>query len=236
MSTSKIINIILWIAVVASSCSAKINLDILTNSISAGTTLAGTTSDNLKDSTYTVAVSGSIENYANEHLKLVRCNIEDGYVNVPFRTVASGLREGFASHKSGNAATGSWLICTYKIYGDIVRIMYSTPYSFDFHSNILAVSACSTFDPKCNKITINSMYYDTPNSLFARREYSNFVRKTSICGSSVCLTGTMGTSHKPTIYIKIYPKSFNRLTQASKSTAEKERWNPADYERFILSY
>ena len=102
LSSSKISFNCLLVAIVASLCSAKINLDILTNSIGAGTTLVGTTSDNLKELGYSIAVSGSIENYVNEHLKLMKCQIERGYVNVAFRTVSSGLREGFASHKAGN--------------------------------------------------------------------------------------------------------------------------------------
>ena len=235
LSSSKISFNCLLVAIVASLCSAKINLDILTNSIGAGTTLVGTTSDNLKELGYSIAVSGSIENYVNEHLKLMKCQIERGYVNVAFRTVSSGLREGFASHKAGNAATGSYLMCTYKIMGDEVRIMYSVPYSQDFYKNTLAVSACSMFNPSCNALTINDLYSSPPNSLFERREYYSVVRKTSVCGPSVCVSGTMGTSHKPTIHIKIFPRSYNKLTSSSKSTAVKNRWNPTDYERFILS-
>lgn len=235
MAISKITINCLLVVVVVSLCTAKINLDILTNSIGAGASLVGTTSDNLKASAYSVAVSGSIENYADQHLKLVKCNLENGYVNVPFQTVSSGLREGFASHKAPNSLYGSYLMCKYTIYGDEVRIMYSVPYSQNNHKNTLAVSACSRFDPKCNSLTINDLYSSPPNSLFERREYYTVVRKTSVCGPSVCVSGTMGTSYKPTIYIKIFPRSFSRLTKASQNTAVSARWNPSDYERFILS-
>ena len=236
--TSAIV-LILGMSLIGTSV-GKINLDILTNSIGAGATLSGTTADNLKETSFSVAASGSIENYANDHLRLIGCDIETGEVNIPFRDVSSGLREGFASHKSGLHATGSWIGCQFKIYGDTVHLMYSVPYSHDLHKNTLAVGVCSSSDPKCKNLDATKMFYDTTgkdglNSLFSRKEYYNYVRKTHFCGPNVCVTGTMGSSHKPTIHFKIFPKSFNNLATASKDTAAKDRWNPKDYERFILT-
>ena len=216
------------------SCLAKINinLDILTGTIDAGTSLTGTTVEGLKESKYSIAVSGSIENYSKHSLRLDVCEIQSGYVNVPMQNVASGQKEAFASHKGGNSATGTWLRCTFKIKDELVHFMYSAPYSFDFHKNTLAVAVCDDSSNDCQSMDANKMYYGT-KSFMVRHEYYNIIREISQCGKDFCIRGNMGNSHKPEVDLALFPTTFDGLANEAKKAAIQERWDPQDYEDFI---
>ncbi|XP_066911808.1 tereporin-Ca1-like [Clytia hemisphaerica] len=212
--------------------SIQINLGIIKKSIKAGTTLAHTTVKNLKEERYVVAVSGSVENYSSFTLRMEVCEIRTGYVNVPMQNVASGQKEAFASHKSGNLATGTWLRCTFKIKDDFVHFMYSAPYSFDLHGNTLAVAVCPQSSNDCQSMNAKKMYNDN-KSFMIRHTYYNIIREISKCGKNFCIRGSMGTSHKPEIDLALFPTSFDDLAEAAKKSAVKERWDLKDYENFI---
>lgn len=205
---------------------------IIGASISAGASLAGTTVNALKDPTYGVTVSGSVENYAKWAMHFKTCEIKSGYMNIPMRSVAPGQKEGFAGHKTGHTATGSWIRCTFQVDNALVHFMYSAPYNFNHYSNTLAVAVCPKGSRDCKNMNAYKMYYNSRNFL-ARRKYYYSVKTVKICKYGFCFTGSMGTSHKPTIHLKLMPTSYDNLSDASKTSSVKERWNKADYERLV---
>ena len=131
-------------------------------------------------------------------------------MNVPMRSVAPGQREGFASHKTAHTATGSWVRCAFDV-GDIMfHFMYSAPFSFDFHSNWLAFAVCPKTDSTCRGFTAYKLYWNT-HSYIAKREYYYNIHTLKKCYGKICITGVMGTSHKPEIDIKVMPLSYDDL-------------------------
>lgn len=205
-------------------------------SISPGASLAGTTVGALKSSSYRVAVSGSVENLSKWALVLQGCEIKSGYMNVPMRSVAPGKREGFAGHKTAHTATGNWVKCSFKVANKyMVHFMYSAPYNFNFHSNWMTVAVCDLgVNRECPSLSAYTMYY-YHRSFMRRREYYYNVKTVKICGARLCVTGVMGTSHQPTIDIKVFPRSYSDLCHASKAASIKDHWNANAYRSFVHS-
>jgi len=222
------------ISALVMTCSCTFNPDIISGFIDSGASLVGTTVDGIKAAVFSVAVSGSIENYSRFSMQFIECEVASGHINVPIGSVASGLREGFASHKVPNSAKGSWVRCSFKTDQSIVHFMYSAPYSFDLHSNTLSLAVCEADDTDCQDLTANAMYYGS-RPYMKRRSYYNKVYDTHICNAGFCISGTMGTTHKPTINLRVYPMDFDDLAFAVKDSAPIDRWDPVDYKNFINS-
>ena len=153
-------------------------------------------------------------------------------MNVPMRTTGPGKREGFAGHKEGNTATGSWVKCTYRTGSVIMHFMYSAPYSFDFYNNQLAVAICNQYDRRCTTMSIQDMTTGARPYL-ARMDYYNTIRVLKLCKEGFCVTGVMGTSHHAEIQWKVYPLFYDNLSKAVQSSSAKDRWDRSDYDRFV---
>ena len=203
--------------------------------ISTGASLAGTTVGALKQNQYSVAVSGSVTNFASNALILDFCRIEKGEMNEPLRDVASGQQEGFGGHKAGVTATGHWVQCRYRAGNDaLIYLMYSAPYSFDFHKNLLAASICHRTSKRCQQTTINDMYYGTRADMKQKSYYDN-IETLKVCNMGYCITGVMGTSHRPQIAWKVYPTKFENLATAVQGSAAANQWDKKDYERYVAN-
>lgn len=214
---------------------AGLTAAIIGASISAGASLVGTTVGALKRSSFSVAVSGSISNYAKWGLQFQGCDVEDGHMNIPLMSVASGQREGFAGHKVGNTAKGNFIKCTFLTANNaMLHFMYSAPYSFDFHVNTLAAAICPKSSYRCRNLDALVMYYGAIPNL-TRREYYNTVKPLKICNMGLCIIGGMGTSHQPEISFKVYPSDFDNLSRAVKDSSVRNQWNKADYNNFVSS-
>ena len=201
--------------------------------ISAGSSLVGTTVNGLKQSAYSVAVSGSVTNFAADPLILEFCKLERGHMNEPLRDIASGQREGFAGHKTSNTATGNEVLCKYRAgTGAIIYLMYSAPYSFDFYKNFLSVSICHPTSSSCQVTDVNFMTSGKRSDL-KRVYYQQRIETLKLCNMGFCVTGVMGTSHKPEIAWKVYPVKFEDLATAVQGSAAKDRWDRTDYDRYV---
>lgn len=197
--------------------------------ITAGTSLAGTTVHALMASGYNVAVSGSVENYSQWPMILRHCDHEAGQTTIPMIDINTGKKEGFASHKTGHTATGVWVYCLYAVNNKHVHIMYSAPYSFDFHSNWLALAITSS----ATTLDADKMYYKSYSHM-ARQEYDDRVVPTEICRQGLCIKGSMGTSHKPTVTIQLYPQSFKNVSPSVSKNLDSKNAE-SKYEKFIDS-
>ena len=200
--------------------------------IVAGASLIGTTSKSLSDPSYSVTVSGAIENFAKYTMNLKKCHVEDGYVNVPLRSIAPGSKEGFASHKAGHAAKGTYVLCTYKMKGTLLHIMFSDPYSYNHYENRLGFAICPEDNDKCKGIDADDIYYKYSTYAKVQKYYGKY-KPLKLCHGDFCLHGIMGTTHKTDISVKLYPKNYSDLSEALKSTPIKERYTKDDYEKFV---
>lgn len=203
---------------------------LISGGISAGTSLAGTTAAALLNKQFNVAAGGSIENFSKWTMILDYCTAEQGYIDKPMINVRPGKKEGFASHKTGNTATGTYVYCRYKVKGNALRlhIMYSAPYSFDMHSNWLGLAITT---PNV-QLDADKMYYGT-YSYVALEEFYNSVRPAKICSHGFCVSGTMGTSHHPEIHVKFYPEEFKDLGFPIKQALKDKPYKRREYARFI---
>lgn len=201
--------------------------------ISAGASLVGTSVNALRRDTFSVAASGDVSNFASDTLILDFCKIQSGKMNEPPRDVSPGQREGFAGHKQPNTATGHWVQCRYRIGTEaLIYFMYSVPYSHDFNSNLLAASICLRSSRKCRDTSINLMTTGTRGDL-VRKTYYSTLETLKVCNIGYCVTGVMGTSHKPQINFKVYPVKFSELASAVQGSAAANRWNAKDYDNFV---
>lgn len=183
---------------------------LISGAINAGATLASTIVSVLMAPGFNVAVAGSIENYSKWYLILEECELVKGYMNVPMHNVKSGYREGFASHKTGNTATGSYQRCTFKGNNNFIHIMYSAPYSFDLHKNWLGVAICPRDDNECREMTADKIYYQKANLAFIK-DYYEKISPLRQCRGDFCFTGAMGTT-----ILKLISKSTRRATTISQ--------------------
>ena len=69
-----------------------------------------------------------------------------------------------------------------------------------------------------------------------RRGYYNKIGEAHISGPNFCLHGGMGDSHKPTLQVRLYRKTYDSLATAAQDTTAKNRSNPKDCEKFIQQY
>merc|ERR1719495_1918958 len=182
---------------------------------------------------YSVSVSGSLENFSKWAIIRKVCTPASGYINLPLTTVRSGQKEGFASHKTGSTATGSWVHCSLGVGPKtLIHFMYSVPYSHDFHSNWLAIAVCSFSSSTCKSLNAKKMYKEN-YSFMQRKEYYSSISDTKMCNDDVCVIGVMGTSHKPEIHFKVYPRSFDNTAPVIKESFKKSGKNENDWNNFI---
>ena len=112
-----------------------------------------------------------------------------------------GEKCGLGGHKTASTATGvegvvSWTLGT---TGKMLVIMYSCPYSHDFHSNWMAVGI---FEPEDTTNYFDKMYYGTETEYFKRKAFWNDADPIFFDdGKDFIIEAGMGQSHKPTIKV-----------------------------------
>ena len=89
--------------------------------------------------------------------------------------------------------------------------MYDVPWDVGFTKhNRLAIAVCSKNLSDCKGLSYSDMsenYY----SFMKRSTYKDSVANIMQCSSGICVSGTMGTSYRPEIKLRVYPESFNDL-------------------------
>ena len=94
--------------------------------------------------------------------------IHGGAVASQAHHVQPGMKEMMVMRKTYYTATGSYGTVSWDINGRVVIVMWSAPYSFDFHSNWLGVGIGHSRTHNSN--TFNDMYYGG-GSWFKKDEY-----------------------------------------------------------------
>jgi len=146
-----------------------------------------------------------IENLTKWPLQDPVLRINGGQVTTPPTRVAPGMREAMRTAKIGHTARGTSGVVTWDVVvpeHDVtfyVTIMWSVPYSHDFHSNWMGVGIRSD-----SSADFDTMYYGH-GRWFRRAEYYYNIPTIRHCNDHICIVGTMGTAHRVEAHIKILP-------------------------------
>ena len=158
------------------------------------------------------------------------CDIEGGAINKLMKNVVPGKKEGFASHKTHDTATGSEVYCLYKVNNTRIHIVYSAPYDFNIHSNYLALAITSN----SKSLNFNEMYWKPTEHRYVEiREYYRKLRPTETCRHGFCLKGAMGSSHKPEVHIKLYAQMYDNASPSLKNSMKDMENAREKYAKFM---
>ena len=124
--------------------------------------------------------------------------------------------EAMAGHKVSDTATGCVGTVSWKLgdWDKMLVVMYSVPYSHDFHSNWLAVGI---FNIEDTTDYYEMMYYKTENGFRRKKFYRNGDPVEYTGDEQFSVQGTMGSQHKPEIRISLAPKSTSNMASGIKA-------------------
>ncbi|CAH1779988.1 unnamed protein product [Owenia fusiformis] len=186
---------------------------LISAGIAAGTSLIGTTTSALAAQTgYQVTVGIEMENYSKWLLSDPRGANWWGQISTPPTSVKPRTKETMIAHKTGWLATGTSGVASWKFVkgGSAYRVivMWSIPWNQNHNSNWLGIGILpeQPFDP-----SFNDMYYRTDNSWFVKKAYYRNTNTLRFCKYDVCVSGSMGTTHRPQATIRFIPQSVDDL-------------------------
>jgi len=201
----------------------------LKHSIDAGDSLKGKTVKDLQTGEYTVEASGAVQNFLKWPLSVQTSEAASGDINFVLPNVKAGIEEGFASHKTSDTATGTWVRYSLVIDADIMfHFIYCAPYNFNFNTNWLSIAMCPKSNTLCRSLNANKMYYNSYPFMKRKRFYYD-INPIGICYDDTCVVGWMMKDHHPTMYLLVLPKNYYDLSEKTrkrlpKMTAEDYDW------------
>jgi len=163
-----------------------------------------TLSDMLLSVTHCVGFVMQIENDTCWPMKDPICHPNRGLIQKPPTDIEPGGRTHIIGHKTSGTATGScgtvsW--CTG--YNLRVMVMWSVPYNQNHYSNWLAVGLRQKDDHENEPAGwFNKMYYEKVEGTVLGEFYYK-CPQISYLGGAIKVVGTMGSSHKAEITIKV---------------------------------
>lgn len=189
--------------------------------VSLGTTTASQLAAGLQGQGFTVGVVIEIENYTKWPLSGGQSWTKWGYVKNTIQTIDPGTKEAWQAHKTKGTVVGSAGIISYKINGldEYIAIVWHAPYNFNHLSNVLAVGVykkknwdavkywSTIYDKMINKDLTQTEYLGYPDWPGCRDLYYYSTNVCSTYSPNVQVDATMGTSHHPTISIKVHARS-----------------------------
>ena len=142
-----------------------------------------------------------IENYTKFSLVPGKTELDSGHIKIPPSPLKGGEKHGVVGHKTSNTATGCAGVLSWEIEdsGEKLVVMYSVPYSHDFHSNWIGVGLSS------GTPSYYEMYNGTESG-FKRKDFYYDVNPVEYNGNKFDVVGTCGTDHTPTIVVKLIPR------------------------------
>ena len=154
-----------------------------------------------------------VENYTKFSLNPGYTELEAGQISEPPAAIFGGEIHGVVGHKTAHVATGCAGVLSWEIAesDEKLVLMYSIPYSQDFHSNWIGVGLCN----KSTTLTYEAMYYGEENN-FKRKDFYDAIDDVSFTTSDFRVEATCGTSHKPTIRVKLAPTKKENLDKKFK--------------------
>merc|ERR1711862_165333 len=164
--------------------------------------------------THCVGFKLELENYSNTQLGVHEEEVHTGQINKPPTAVKPGTKEAMYGHKTSDAATGCVGTVAWKLEGKgkMLVVMYSIPYSHDFHSNWLGVGI---FNLESTGGYYDKMYYQTQVG-FQRKDFWSNLSPVSYSDGEYTVEATMGNSHKAEIRVTFCPNNKHNLASTLK--------------------
>ena len=149
-----------------------------------------------------------VENYTKFRLSPGNSELHSGRISEPPSSMFGGEKHGVVGYKTPHAATGCAGVLTWEIdeSDEKLVLMYSIPYDHNLHSNWIGVGLCN----KSITPTFDEMYYGEERD-FKRKEFYNDIDPVNFSTSKFAVDATSGTSHKPTIRVKLAPVEKENL-------------------------
>eukprot|EP00111_Clytia_hemisphaerica_P000754 TCONS_00002222-protein len=214
-------------------------LDTLSNTVNKGATLAGENIESLLPDAE-VALAGSIINYSKWSLIEREWEIEYGDVDIPAETVHPGYEEAFVTEKDsaffklhhGVSGKLSWEVKTFN-ESYIIHFMYDIPYDLGFKEhNQLAIALCSSNDSLCRELSRSDLKSKT-YSFSKRRLYRYTIEDVSVCNQDLCVFAKMGTGHKATAKIRVFPTREEDAATKIKEKLPHDSFGNQEYDNFL---
>lgn len=201
--------------------------------ISVAATAAGTATAQIKDQSVTISNSVKIENFSKWVFAKQGCKAVHGQMSVPFESAFGGQSITLGMRKTRDSAHGIWMACHYKFKNYKFHFMVMQPYNYDRNTNTLAFALTRS----SVHYTAEQLYKNPVDITLVRRHYYASLAPLKICNHrmGVCIKGTMGTSYKPSITIRILPIEYDNVSREVKNKL-KEKMNDAaesNYKEFI---
>ena len=164
---------------------------------------------------YNVKFMVEVENYTKFSLNPGYTELEAGQISEPPAAIFGGEIHGVVGHKTAHVATGCAGVLSWEIAesDEKLVLMYSIPYSQDFHSNWIGVGLYN----KSSTPTFDEMYYGYSND-FNRKDFYDDIDPVSFSTSNFAVEATCGTNHKPTIKVKLTPTEEENLDEKFKKS------------------
>ena len=186
-----------------------------------------------------VKASIYIENLTQRNLVNGRYWTNRGKVNSSPKKIKSGETQVWETQKKWFGISGTSGIIVYDIddsSNTTIAIVWEAPYNFAFDDNNLALGILSSSAPTSDLVNLFQQLDDDDQGDFVPKipyfpkcyqKYKNTVEPCQVscllsCQSQVRLIGTMGTSHKPKVHVKVLPLDEEDLFKESLG----ERWTP----------
>ena len=194
-------------------------ISAIAGAISAGASIAGTTSSMVESCGHRVVCGVEVSNATKFNLAAGECYIHNGQIKVPHSSIGPAKKETFLGHQTGALCSGTTGVTAWKI-GDTnvhLLVLWSAPYNFDHYANWLGIGFQTSNSDRVtiDKSVFDDMYYET-QTWFQRQDYYNNVIPIDIEDSSKRFkaTGTMGTTHKSEVKIMLQPKKKSDMARA----------------------
>ena len=162
-----------------------------------------------------------VENFTDEGLHLVKCQIHKGQIQKPPKDIRPGFKEAFSGCKTSYAPTGAIGSVAYRIGSTdkVLAINVMCPFFFPLSSNALALGVYRWTDDFVKSMPDNYMYkymYRADNP-WRKRFYTDAdpLEVTDEEGEYL-VRGFMGTTHSAEITLSLYPTDENRLAPSMK--------------------
>lgn len=148
---------------------------------------------------YNVTFQLTMENFTNQNLFIHQNHVHSGHISEAPQPVSPGTKEGLAGHKTSSTATGCAGTVSWKIgnTGRMLVVMYSVPYSHDWHSNWCGAGVFVEQDTS----GFFERMYNGSEVGFKRKEFYNNRQPLSYKDTDFSLHASMGSSHKPTVEV-----------------------------------
>lgn len=158
------------------------------------------------DADYSIRVTIEIENVSKWTLGSPQTFGHGGYISVAPRQVAPNFNELMIARKTGHTATGSYGTVSWEVQGRLVIVMWTEPYNFNHYTNVLAIGMIQPWEHTDD--TYDNIYYGKKSyQHMAKGSFYGTTSNLFVCDDLICMSGTMGTAHKPTVVVIVGPAS-----------------------------